>query len=263
MQPICLHNKHEIEAFLLDKPLLHLYELGDLDDFFWPYTTWYALKDAQRVQQLALLYTGTALPVLLAISDTPAPMRELLIAILHLLPRRFYAHLSANVTQALTTDYHLDSHGPHYKMALRDRTLPGRVDTSHVEQLSVSDRDTLAAMYRASYPGNWFDPRMLETGYYIGIRHGPAIVSVAGVHVYSRQYNAAALGNVATHPDWRGRGLGTAVCAKLCQALSQSVEHIGLNVKTNNASAIASYTRLGFETIATYEEYMCELRTIR
>jgi ribosomal protein S18 acetylase RimI-like enzyme len=57
-----------------------------------------------------------------------------------------------------------------------------------------------------------------------------------------------------------GYGLSTAKCAKLSQVLLQTVEHIGSNVKADNASAIASYKRLGFEGIATYEEYSCSLK---
>ena len=73
----------------------------------------------------------------------------------------------------------------------------------------------LEALYQASYPDTVFSAWMVQTGWYYGIRHGQAIVSVAGVHVYSSVYKVAALGNVTTHPDWRGRGLGRAVCASL------------------------------------------------
>ena len=89
MKAICLHSKDEIEAFLRHNTFLHLYELGDLDDFFWPYTTWYALQDALNIQELALLYTSMSLPVLLGISEHPDGMYELLRAIRHLLPKHF------------------------------------------------------------------------------------------------------------------------------------------------------------------------------
>jgi len=69
--PVSLHDKNEIEAFLRHNPWLHLYALGDLDEFFWPYTTWYAPKDSHQIKQLALLYTGTSLPVLLGLSEDP------------------------------------------------------------------------------------------------------------------------------------------------------------------------------------------------
>jgi len=43
----------------------------------------------------------------------------------------------------------------------------------------------------------------------------------------------------------------------------RKVKHIGLNVKADNASAIASYEKLGFERIATYEEFSLKLKGIR
>ncbi len=56
MKAICLHSKEEIEKFLRRNTFLHLYSIGDLDDFFWQYTTCYALKENQKITQLALLY---------------------------------------------------------------------------------------------------------------------------------------------------------------------------------------------------------------
>jgi hypothetical protein len=81
----------------------------------------------------------------------------------------------------------------------------------HVEvgenvRLNKTDLPSLQALYMASYPKNWFDPRMLETGHYFGIKEGDAIVCVAGVHVYSPRYRVAALGNISTHPECSGAG---------------------------------------------------------
>ena len=36
-----LRDKNKIESFLRKNPFLHIYGLVDLDDFFWPRTTWY------------------------------------------------------------------------------------------------------------------------------------------------------------------------------------------------------------------------------
>lgn len=85
---------------------------------------------------------------------------------------------------------------------------------------------------------------------------------MVGVHVYLQLYTVAALGNITTHPQFRGQELAKVVCAKLCQVLLQKVEQIGLNVKADNKSAITCYTKLGFEAIATYEEYSFELKQI-
>src|SRR6266566_5143484 len=180
MKAVCLHDKGTIEQFLRRNTWLHLYELGDLDDFFWQYTTWYAFKDAEEIQELVLLYTGLELPTLLGITEGLATMRDLLQSLMPLLPRRFYAHFSGDLASVFAHDYRIESHGLHYK---------------------------------------------------IGV-----------------------LGNVTTHPDYRGQRLGSAVCAKLCKVLLETVDRVGLNVRADNASAIACYKRLGFEIIGEYDE---------
>ncbi len=258
MRTICLHDKHEIEKFLRKNAFLHLYSIGDLDDFFWPYTTWYAWSDADEIRHLALLYTGTSLPVLLCIAEQPSEeMKEFLQSLIHLLPGRFYAHLNSEMAKILSSDYEVQSHGTHYKMALLAPQRLETIDTSHVIQLTEEDIPDLEALYHISYPGNWFDPRMVETGCYYGVRHGNTLVSAAGIHVYSKHYKVVALGNITTHPEARRQKLATASCAKLCQSLLQTVDHIGLNVKTDNISAISCYEHLGFTHIAAYEEFMC------
>jgi predicted GNAT family acetyltransferase len=187
-------------------------------------------------------------------------MQELLRSLTHLLPKRFYAHLSGDVVTVLADDYQIKSHGLHYKMALTNTGSLVDVDTSDVIPLSVADTDELEELYRVSHPANSFDPRTLQTSHFYGVRRGTTLLSVAGVHVYSSQYKVAALGNITTHPQFRGQGLATVVCAKLCQELSQTVNHIGLNVKVDNISAIACYSKLGFEPVASYEEYSLELK---
>jgi hypothetical protein len=87
-------TKIKLQFFLRKNIHLHLYSIGDLDDFFWPYTTWYGLKAGNILSAVALLYAAPSLPVLLALSEEPAIMRELLTQIRYLLPSRFYAHLS-------------------------------------------------------------------------------------------------------------------------------------------------------------------------
>ena len=271
MAVVCLHDKEQIETFLRGNTFLHLYEIGDLDDFFWQYTTWYAqLQPQQRFSQVALLYSAPAIPVLLGISEEPAEaMRALLSSILRLLPKRLYAHLSGDLATVFADYYHVESHGLHYKLALLDKTHLDSIDDAGVAPLTVAHSRELEALYNVSYPVNSFDPRMLETGRYYGIRRDTgsardaSLVCVAGIHVYSPRYRVAALGNVTTRPDFRGQGLGTAACARLCKELLREVDHVGLNVKADNASAIASYERLGFERIATYEEYSLELKSIR
>jgi hypothetical protein len=51
-----IHDKTLLESFLRRNTFLHLYELGDLDEPFWPWTTWYGLMDEGELQAVTLLY---------------------------------------------------------------------------------------------------------------------------------------------------------------------------------------------------------------
>jgi predicted GNAT family acetyltransferase len=102
---------------------------------------------------------------------------------------------------------------------------------------------------------------MLDTGQYFGLRTDGRLVTAAGVHVYSEFYGIAAIGNVVTHPDHRNKGYGKLVTARLCQSLLEKVEHIGLNVKTDNIAALTCYRNLGFDTAASYAEFTIERRS--
>lgn len=248
-----LRDKHLIESALRRNTQLHLYELGDLDDFFWDRTTWYT-DDSLR--EIVLIYNGANPPVLLALTDDPARMRTLLHATRPLLPKNFYAHFSDDLADVFANDYQIESHGLHLKMSLATQHKVDAVNTHESFNLTSNDLDEIKALYEVSYPGNWFDARMLETGMFFGVRREKKLVSISGVHVYSPHYRVAALGNITTHPDHRGQGLATISTAKLCQELRQHVDHIGLNVLASNSSAIACYKKLGFEEVARYGEYM-------
>jgi predicted GNAT family acetyltransferase len=260
MRVICLHDKARIAAFLRRNPAVNVYLIGDLDDFFWPYTQWYGLEEAGELREVALLYAGTALPVLLAHTEDAPAMRALLLGVMHLLPRRMYSHLSEGLLEALADTYTAESHGTLYKMALADTGRLAALDVSAASRLGPADLDEVRAFYEAAYPDGWFDPRMLETRQFFGVRSDGALASVAGIHVYSPAYGVAAVGNIATRPELRGRGLATVATAAACRSLLEQVGFVGLNVRVDNAPAVACYRRLGFEPRATYYEYMLELR---
>jgi ribosomal protein S18 acetylase RimI-like enzyme len=261
VKTIGLDDKHAIEAFLRRNPFLHLYGLGDLDDRFWPETTWYGRVDGGAIRAIALLYSGLALPTLLALGDDEIlHLEDLLRSIQALLPRRFYAHLSPGLAEILREHYRLDPHGQHEKMALvRPEQLPF-TEIPGVERLTEANRDEVLRFYARSYPGTWFEPEMLRKGPYFGMRGPAGLVSIAGVHVWSPAYRVAALGNITTHPEHRGQGYARAVTGTLCTYLLRTTDTIGMNVRSDNAPAIACYQALGFQSLDCYEEYMAELR---
>ncbi|MFO0589153.1 MAG: GNAT family N-acetyltransferase [Polyangiaceae bacterium] len=257
---IWLHDRARIFSALRTDPALHLYALGDLDDFFFSHTCWYALEIDGEPREIALLYTGVTTPALhLLATDVPA-MRRLVRAMHPVLPRRFEVHATPGVSEELTAAYDLRSHGLHLKMALVHPDRAEGADATGAEPLGPEHLAELQALYAAAYPGNWFDPRMLETHRYVGVREGGRLVSVAGVHVYSAEYRIAALGNVTTLPSARGKGHAARATAALCQKLLDDCDVIGLNVLADNATAIRLYERLGFEVVASYDEATATLK---
>jgi ribosomal protein S18 acetylase RimI-like enzyme len=261
MQAVILNEKGEIESFLRRNVPLHLYELGDLDDFYWPHTTWYAMREGGKLRALLLLYTGGLLPVVLALCEDEVVSlhRELMRSIFHQLPRRFYTHVTPGVEKAFSHGSVLSSMGAHLRMILKDAVPLGSMDTSSVLPLSINDVGMLMDFYELCYPGHTFSPGMAQYDSYWGIKKDGKIVSAAGVHVYSQHYGVAALGNIATHPDFRRRGLGTAVTAKLCEVLLKSVRTIGLNVRMDNVPAIDMYKNLGFSIEVKFNQYKVEI----
>jgi GNAT superfamily N-acetyltransferase len=256
MDFICLHNKREIERFLNKDVFLHIYSIGDLDNFFWPYTIWYGSQFNGKLRAIALLYVGMQIPTLLALSNEHNVMRELLNSIRYLLPNRFYAHLNPGLETDMEETYNFTPYGNHYKMALVDKKLVLKIDCSDVKNLGKKDLNSILELYKESYPGNWFDPRMLEINQYFGIWEKQRLVSIAGIHVYSPHYRVAALGNITTHPAYRKKGLAKRVTAKLCQSLIDKNIRIGLNVNTENHAAIYCYQKLGFKIVASYGEFL-------
>jgi len=250
-----IRDKRRIEKFLREDPMVHLYEIGDLDDFFWPQTSWIALGRADDLISILLLYRDGHMPVLLALNHKPVPPEmDGILLLKHLLPAHLNAHISSGFMDILKQVYHVESSNVHFRMGLPNPSLIPDMDFKNVIQLDERNRDELQELYRISYPGNWFHEKMLLTGRYYGIKKNRKLVSVAGVHVYSKKYRVAALGNITTHPNYRNQGLAISVTACLCHQLVQEVDHIGLNVHSDNLSAIRCYRKIGFEIVSQFEE---------
>ncbi|HEX2970496.1 MAG TPA: GNAT family N-acetyltransferase [Bacteroidales bacterium] len=251
-----LRDKSLIHSFLIANEDIQYYCIGDLDDFFWPRTTWYALTEKNTIRSIALLYSGSEIPTLLVFyKEDASDSKFLLENIKNELPEKFYSHLTPPLTNIFRKHEITNNWGLHYKMVLRaDSKDVGYADYPNIRRLDISDIDEILELYSAAYPDNWFDKRMLETGKYFGYKIKGKLVGISGIHVYSPGYNVAALGNIAVHPDYRGRGIALKLTNKLCNDLRKDIKLIGLNVKADNDYAIRCYRKAGFEITGEYEE---------
>ncbi len=230
------------------------YHIGDLDDFFFPYCTWFALYDERILEEVILLYSGLSVPTILVFgSQTNMPL--LIHGIITCLPNRFYCHYQKEFEPYFKERYRINTLGTHLKMkyggSLSNLSISETI--SHF-LFKEEDKNEIIEFYEEAYPDGYFEPYMLQTGKYYGIKVNNEIKSVAGVHVYSEKRRIAVLGNVATHPSMRGKGLAKSCIIKLLQSFNGKIDHIGLNVKENNYPALRLYQNLGFNIHSSYEE---------
>ena len=126
--------------------------------------------------------------------------------------------------------------------------------TQTVERLGPSDVEALQALY-AEKPPAFFLPSQLRDGVYCGVREGKALVAVAGTHVVSATARVAALGNVHTRRDRRGRGLARLVTGAVTrELLRRGTETCVLNIVATNDVARRVYERVGFREYCVYDE---------
>lgn len=116
-----------------------------------------------------------------------------------------------------------------------------RLDSSHLASLRVLYADGESS---GESPDFFYDS-MVGDGVFYGVFEGDDLVAAAGTHLVSRDEGAAAIGNVYTRRDRRGRGYSRAATSAVLQKL-KDLPTIGLNVRADNIPAIRVYQSLGF-----------------
>jgi len=89
--------------------------------------------------------------------------------------------------------------------------------------------------------------RLLARNRYYGIFAGERLVSVAGTHL--RTPEVWVVGNVYTHPDYRGRGYAKAVTSAVTRDALSSGARALLHAAEGNEPAIRVYRSLGYEVV--------------
>jgi ribosomal protein S18 acetylase RimI-like enzyme len=125
-------------------------------------------------------------------------------------------------------------------------TRLGAQDVSALERLYADGEST-------GESPDFFHASMVTSGVFFGAYEGDALVAAAGTHLVAREEGAAAVGNIYTRRDRRGRGMGRIVTSAVLGALS-GIETIGLNVRADNDAAIHLYESLGFERYCQFYE---------
>jgi len=267
-----------LRRILARDPFATAYMLGDLDPIYAPFCAWWLASDgtaqtsrARTDVAVLQVYTGLSAPVVLT-HGTAAGISAILATFINELPQRGHVHMSPDHLAVLDQHFTLERLRPMVRMGMRASLQSRLRDPAEglfvapageappqgygpVERLSHRDTGDIIELSQ-HYPDSFFEPHQLSSGHYYGLRtDAGSLIAVAGVHIVSRTDRLAALGNIVTHPDHRGRGISTLATAHLCRELAkEGIELLALNVERRNTSAMRVYEKLGFVDHCTYVE---------
>jgi ribosomal protein S18 acetylase RimI-like enzyme len=251
-----LTHRAAIRAFLERDRQLTAYALGDLDDHLWPESEFYGALVEGVLQAVLLLYRGLE-PTVLTAFGTAEGLRALMQRVA--LPLEVYYLWLPEHAAILAEQYSIPT-GAHeeWRMVLpRARFDPPSLN--RVVPVAPGHAGDLAELYRhAAAPGEEvvaFSPAQIARGRFFGVWRDGRLVATAGTHVWSPQEGVAAIGNVFTHPAYRGHGYATQCTAAVAQAaFDAGIETVVLNVRRDNSPALRVYEKLGFQRYALFLE---------
>lgn len=249
-----LDQPHEIRAILnRDRPW-SAYALGDLEPELFAKCVWFFADDS-----LALVYLGFGITVVVALGDDrgwPAAWREAC----EFLGQKQDVYMSVRpaVMDHLRANHVIRVEKAMWRMLLVP-PLAMDVNSTDTKRLCVSDAPAVERLYVTGEPAgeapDFFQKEMLVSGVYYGIWDGGELAAVGGTHLVSRTESVAALGNIFTRSDCRGRGLSTAVTYAVARELvTEPLATIILNVRRDNEAARRVYHKLGFNDYCPYFE---------
>jgi len=241
-------DRDMLADFLGTDRLFAAYALCDLDDREFGRTRWGVALDRGQPVAVALEYLGGS-PQPLFVMGEPAGVSGLLRQIIR--PRTAYLAARTELLDAVRGVYRVAEGPPMVRMWV-DRSTFRPAPPSAV-RLVPADAGALNRLYDFGL-GAWLSSESVASGVYYGVRISGQLVAAAGTHVISRAMGLAAVGNVLTHRDYRGRGYAKVVTGAVTQDLLRFCDQVVLNVRLDNAPALGAYRALGYQEHTRFEE---------
>ncbi len=249
MQIRKIKNKTRILSFLNTDRAWRAYALADLSDPFFSQCRWWAAETGNKIVTLALIYKGLEPPIFLAMGK--AKHLPQILERAELPPKVMFLGREAHIP------FLLKAYQAQYLDQMWRMTLPANkfkpANYAQTVRLNESHLPALLKMYRGNH-GNAFAPHQLEQGVFYGLFENDKLASVAGTHIVAPQYRIAAVGNIYTRPQHRGKGLAQQVTSAVCANLLAQNLDVVLNVEQGNAPAVHLYKKLGFEIYCPFIE---------
>jgi GNAT superfamily N-acetyltransferase len=238
----------EVRSFFERDRLVSAYALADLDRANVDTARWWVARRERDIVAAALLVEVLPFRPCFAMGET-----EGLAAIFRGLnePRLIVAAPPA-ARLAIEQTYRFERVDRMQRMVVDLPSFRPRVvhDVRRVEPEDLADVIELYGEASRTY----FTADRLRREIYCAVYVDGRIASAAGTHVRSTDAEIAAVGNVLTRLPYRGRGMATSVTSAVTETALAEHRDVVLNVREDNAVAIAVYERLGYRPHARFVE---------
>ena len=250
-----ISDRDHIRSLLRPRMEYSAYALGQLEPGLFERTSWYWSR-GDTGSGLVLHSRGGLGEATFVMGDASAISAVLTI---YPGPAHTYATCQPQHLDALQNVYRLASQQPMIRMAVTNddfRAMTG----PHVVALGGVDIRRINALYGSEGGPSYYVPEHIDAGMYRGVVTDGRLVAVAGTHVVSRSEGVAVVGNVFTHPAYRGRGFATAATSAVTGALLEFCEYVVLTVDPKNLPAVSAYERLGYGEVCQLVEASAQRR---
>lgn len=254
MEVKIIHDSNEVYEFLKNKTRYnYIYQFSNLEPKEWKNVICYGLYVGSELKEIATLCTKYDIPVLLAASfENEEYNTELIKRIKKFLPPSFYTHIDKSTLEDVFNKNDISESEELMNMGLCDCNALNKECESETMRLGFNDLNQIKELLTRSYPEAWLDDELVKLNENFGITAQGKLVSFAGIHAYSEEYQVAAVAHVTTHPHYRKKGYGEKVVSSLSKDLKDKIKYIGLNVKVDNFPAINCYRKLGFKGFGSF-----------
>jgi len=249
-----VRDKSLIQRFLEKDRFYAAYALGDLEPELFEQSRWFIAKLDGRPQTLGLYFTGLE-PHAFFVMGSAEGLEAILASCWR--PQRPYFLVSSDHLATVRAYYAPQRTHEMIRMAIRPQDY--RPVAGPARRLGPEHLSSLHELY-AWGDVYGFSGYQLASGVFYGVMEGDDLAAAAGTHIVAPHYGIAALGNVFTHPDHRGKGYATVCTSAVTGALLTMGLDVVLNVGINNTAAINIYSRLGYVEHCRFLEVLAQRR---
>lgn len=236
-----LRDAQRIRSFLGQDRAYAVFALGHLEPRLFAASQWW-LAQGEGGSAL-LLHSRTTLGPALAAMGDPQALAALLS--LHPGPRFTFATFQVEQLPIMERYFVVEQRRPMLRLVVTAETF--RPLDGEARRLRGSDIGSINRLYATQGGGYYTARHIAENVYYGVLDEGGRLVSIAGTHVVAPSEGVAVVGNVYTHPRYRGRGYATIATGAVAAELLRTCPLVALTVDPDNVPAVRAYERLGFQ----------------